>query len=100
MTLTLPSTKEVLILSLLTERYSLYGLELVALSENRLKRGTVYVTLSRMQEKGLIRATEDRRPKEHAGLPRPQYRITAAGERALFAHQSLCGMLKPARRTP
>lgn len=100
MTHILPSDKEALILSLLTERDGLYGLELVALSENQLKRGTVYVTLSRMMDKGFIRVVEDRNPEEHAGLPRPQYRITATGERALLAHQSLSGMLKPVRRMP
>lgn len=96
---TLPSDKEALILSLLTERDSLYGLELVTLSDNRLKRGTVYVTLSRMQDKGLIRAVEDRTPQDHAGLPRPRYQITAVGERALVAHRAVSGLLNPARRT-
>jgi DNA-binding PadR family transcriptional regulator len=95
----IPSAKESLILSLLAERGSLYGLELVALSDNRLKRGTVYVTLSRMQDKGFVRTLEDRSPEEHAGLPRPKYRITAAGERALLAHQTLLGLLQPARRS-
>jgi DNA-binding PadR family transcriptional regulator len=96
---TLPSAKETLILSLLSTRGSLYGLELVALSSNQLKRGTVYVTLSRMQDKGLVRTLEDRRPEEHAGLPRPKYRITATGERALQAHQMLQGLMQPVRRT-
>ena len=31
-----------------------YGLELVQLSDGQLKRGTVYVTLQRMEAKGLI----------------------------------------------
>lgn len=94
----MPSAKEGLILALLAERGCLYGLELVTLSENRLKRGTVYVTLSRMQSKGLIRVLEDRSPERHAGLPRPKYRITAAGERALLALRTIEGLLAPARR--
>lgn len=98
-TSSLPTAKETLILSLLSARGNLYGLELVALSNHQLKRGTVYVTLSRMQDKGLVRTLEDRRPEEHAGLPRPKYRITAVGERALQAHQVLQAMLQPARRT-
>jgi DNA-binding PadR family transcriptional regulator len=93
-----PSVKEGLILALLAERGSLYGLELVTLSEKRLKRGTVYVTLSRMQNKGLVRTLEDRNPEQHAGLPRPKYRITAVGERALLALQTIEGLLSPVRR--
>jgi PadR family transcriptional regulator, regulatory protein PadR len=50
---TLPP-KEALILELLVEQSEMYGLQLVAASKRRLKRGTVYVTLGRMEEKGLI----------------------------------------------
>src|SRR5579871_2455399 len=48
------SDKESVILHLLTsaDESELYGLQLVALSKRRLKRGTVYVTLGRMEEKG------------------------------------------------
>jgi DNA-binding PadR family transcriptional regulator len=93
-----PSAKEALILSLLAKHGSLYGLELVNLSGNALKRGTVYVTLSRMQDKGLVRCVADDQAQGHPGLPRPQYRITAAGERALMAHQTVRVLLRPARR--
>jgi DNA-binding PadR family transcriptional regulator len=86
------------VLELLTERGSLYGLELVALSNGGLKRGTVYVTLGRMQDRGLVRPLDDKSPESHAGLPRPKYRITAAGARALVAAQAIQGMLHPMRR--
>jgi hypothetical protein len=43
------SAKESLILDLLAHRGELYGLQLVAASRGRLKRGTVYVTLGRME---------------------------------------------------
>jgi len=46
------SAKEELILQLLVRQQEMYGLELVAASKRRLKRGTVYVTLGRMEEKG------------------------------------------------
>jgi DNA-binding PadR family transcriptional regulator len=36
----------------LLRHQELYGLQLVAASRGRLKRGTVYVTLRRMEEKG------------------------------------------------
>jgi DNA-binding PadR family transcriptional regulator len=54
------SSKETLVLRLLDDSASargpleLYGLDLVAGSAGRLKRGTVYVLLARMQERGLI----------------------------------------------
>ena len=61
----------------------MFGLQLVQVSRGQLKRGTVYVTLGRMQEKGFVRL-EDR----HAGairLPRRLYRATAFGVRVLDA---------------
>jgi len=45
------SSKESLILELLVRHEELYGLQLVAESKRHLKRGTVYVTLQRMEEK-------------------------------------------------
>jgi PadR family transcriptional regulator, regulatory protein PadR len=94
-----PSEKEALVLDLLSEHGRLYGLELVGLSAGRLKRGTVYVTLSRMVDKGLILASDDRQPEGHAGMPRPRYRIAAGGERALAALSAMQGAWRVARRT-
>jgi PadR family transcriptional regulator, regulatory protein PadR len=93
----LPSTKELLVLSLLAEHGDLYGLELVEWSNFRLKRGTVYVTLGRMEGKGLVRSFTDREPTAHAGLPRPRYRITTCGQRALQAQALLHSVLGGAR---
>ena len=62
----------------------MYGLELVSASGEKLKRGTVYVTLGRMEEKGFIKSRVDRKAS-HPGLPRPRYRIEALGQRALQA---------------
>ena len=79
------SAKELLILTLLSEGRPLYGLELVAASTGGLKRGTVYVTLGRMEDKGYVESElEDRRPGA-AGLPRRLYRPTAFGRRVLDA---------------
>lgn len=100
MRLKLPSEKEALILNFLAVRGSLYGLELVDLSNGALKRGTVYVTLGRMQEKGLVRQVEDKKPEGHAGMPRPRYQITATGRRAVAARDLALGALRPARGTP
>ena len=76
---------ELLVLRLLRDAPAgLYGLQLVEASDGRLKRGTVYVTLGRLEEKGFVDSRTPRQTR-HAGLPRPIYRLNAAGERALAA---------------
>ena len=79
---TLPA-KEALIIELLSAggRGEMYGLELVAASKRRLKRGTVYVTLGRMEEKGLVTSRLEEAPPEAGGLPRRIYTATALGRR-------------------
>ena len=57
------SAKESLILELLVDGGELYGLQLVAASRRRLKRGTVYVTLGRMEEKGYISSRLEDAPR-------------------------------------
>lgn len=69
----------------------MYGLELVEASEGALKRGTVYVTLGRMQEKGFVESRPER-PAGASGLPRRLYRPTGLGLRVLDAW----GMLRKA----
>lgn len=72
------SRTEHLILDLLQDREG-FGLELVVRSGGALKRGTVYVTLARMQDKGYVTSrTEAARPGA-IGLPRRLYRPTAYG---------------------
>jgi DNA-binding PadR family transcriptional regulator len=80
------SAKEATILGLLVEFGHLYGLELVAKSDGQLKRGTVYVTLGRMEEKGFIRSMRGVAPAS-GGLPRPRYSITAEGRNLLAAYE-------------
>ena len=82
---------ESLILNLLSARGECYGLELVDASRGKLKRGGIYVTLGRMEDKGLVRSTAG-----ESG--RRLYRATALGERALLAAQVFAGTLKVARR--
>ena len=84
---TLP-TKERLILGLLMTTGPTHGLRLVNDSDGTLKRGTVYVTLGRMEAKGLV-ASEQETPHPGAiGLPRRIYRATALGERVYRAWQT------------
>src|SRR5688572_23401510 len=81
---TLPS-KERLILELLLSGGPMYGLQLVEQSDGALKRGTVYVTLGRMEAKGLVESEQEALPPGAIGLPRRVYRPTALGERMLRA---------------
>jgi DNA-binding PadR family transcriptional regulator len=77
--------KEQLILELLTSRGRQYGLQLVEQSDGALKRGTVYVTLGRMEAKGLVESEQEPPAPGAIGLPRRIYRPTALGERMLRA---------------
>ena len=82
------SAKERIILDLLASEGELYGLQLVKESRGRLKRGTVYVTLQRMEAKGLI-ASDAEKVSDNSGLlPRRMYRATPFGLRVrkVWAH--------------
>jgi DNA-binding PadR family transcriptional regulator len=72
-----------------------YGLQLVAASKGRLKRGTVYVTLGRMEDKGYISSKLDDPPPGAGGLPRRIYEPTALGRRMLTAWTSGAKQLVP-----
>jgi DNA-binding PadR family transcriptional regulator len=58
----------------------LYGLEIVALSENRLKRGTVHITLSRLEDHDLVKSEDEAIPK--GSLARRLYEVTETGHKA------------------
>jgi DNA-binding PadR family transcriptional regulator len=75
------SNKEGLLLELLVtgERY---GLDLVKSSNGQLKRGTVYVTLSRMEDKGYISARADEQGRR-------LYKVEGLGQSALSAWRAL-----------
>jgi PadR family transcriptional regulator, regulatory protein PadR len=77
------STTERTILELLTSGPELFGLQLVKQSRGTLKRGTVYVTLGRMQDKGFVESRTEPLPPGGIGLPRRLYRPTAYGLRVL-----------------
>ena len=79
------SGKEQLILGLLVGSGPMYGLQLVEQSDGSLKRGTVYVTLGRMEAKGLVESEQEPLAPGAIGLPRRRYRPTALGERMLRA---------------
>jgi DNA-binding PadR family transcriptional regulator len=85
---TLPP-RERLILELLTAGGPQFGLQLVEASGGHLKRGTVYVTLGRLQQKGFIESEPEPALPGAIGLPRRIYRPTALGARALRAFAEL-----------
>lgn len=87
--------KEALILELLVHQTEMYGLQLVAASGNQLKRGTVYVTLGRMEEKGYITSQLESAPPDAGGLPRRVYGATAFGRRVLDAWTHVAQRLVP-----
>jgi DNA-binding PadR family transcriptional regulator len=91
---TLPP-KEALILDLLVGEGEMYGLQLVAASKRRLKRGTVYVTLGRMEDKGFISSRFENGPPDEGGLPRRIYEPTAFGRRVLRAYAHVARRLTP-----
>jgi PadR family transcriptional regulator PadR len=79
------SDKETVVLELLTRDGEMYGLELVSASEGALKRGTVYVTLGRMEEKGYVKARPEEPPLRAGGMPRRVYSPTPLGREVLRA---------------
>jgi PadR family transcriptional regulator, regulatory protein PadR len=89
------SAKELLVLELLANAGPQYGLELVAASRGRLKRGTVYVTLGRMEDKGYVTSRTEDAPDGAGGLPRRLYEATPYGLRVLKAWTALLHQLSP-----
>lgn len=75
-----------------------YGLELVEASGGALKRGTIYVTLARMEDKGFVTSRQEDRPAGAAGIARRLYRATEYGLKVHDAYQLLreALALKPA----
>jgi len=81
------SRTESLVMDLLRGRER-YGLELVDASAGALKRGSVYVILARMEEKGFVDSRqEDRQGAGNA--PRRVYRATPYGRKVHGAFTQL-----------
>lgn len=81
------SNKEFIILQMLIENDEMFGLEMVGSSEGNLKRGTIYVTLQRMGEKGLVESREEPRPDGEIGIARRIYKASGLGVRVFKAQQ-------------
>jgi DNA-binding PadR family transcriptional regulator len=63
-----------------------FGLELIEASGSRLKRGSIYVTLGRMEQKGFVSSRQEERPPGAIGLPRRLYRTTPYGLKVYEAY--------------
>jgi DNA-binding PadR family transcriptional regulator len=75
-----------------------YGLELVDASGGALKRGSVYVILARMEEKGFVDSRQEERIDGTGGAVRRLYRATPYGRKVhgAFAQLRAALALKPA----
>jgi DNA-binding PadR family transcriptional regulator len=77
----LPSGKELIVLDLLSSKREMYGLEMVK-SSNRLARGTIYVMLYRMEDKGYVTSRQVK-DENASGMPKRVYAITELGKKLL-----------------
>src|SRR5215510_8489375 len=82
------SATEALLLDLMGDGER-FGLELVGQSDGRVKRGSVYVTLARMEAKGFVESRQEERPAGAIGLPRRLYKATSYGATVRSAYQTL-----------
>ncbi len=79
----LPSAKELIILDMLAGKKEMYGLEMVQASSGKLARGTIYVTLMRMDDKGYVTSRQVME-ENVSGLPKRVFSITGLGQRKLM----------------
>lgn len=81
------SGKEFTIMELLTNNGEMFGLEMVDESSGELKKGTIYVTLGRMEEKDLVESYAEERAENENGIARRIYHPTDYGERVFKAQE-------------
>lgn len=79
------------ILRLLVAHGEMYGLELVSASD-MLKRGSIYVTLGRMAEKGFVKSRAVKLDHER-GLPRRLFAPTGLGQNVYRAWETAQALL-------
>ncbi|MCB1023526.1 MAG: helix-turn-helix transcriptional regulator [Acidobacteria bacterium] len=81
------SSKEFLVMEMLLNEGEMYGLKMVESSQGELKKGTVYVTLGRMEDKGLVTSKEESRGDSEKGIARRLYSHTDYGTRIFKAQE-------------
>jgi len=83
----LTATEAEILRLLVGEPKGLYGLELVKRSGGKLKRGSVYVLLSRLEDKGYLQVKSMPPPEGTGGMRRRLYRLDGAGQKILSAYE-------------
>jgi DNA-binding PadR family transcriptional regulator len=81
------SDKEFLIMEMLVNGEEMFGLEMVGESAGELKKGTIYVTLGRMEDKQLVESHEEDRVENETGIARRLYSPSDYGERVFRAQE-------------
>jgi DNA-binding PadR family transcriptional regulator len=85
-----PTKTEMVVMQILQDSpEGLYGLQIVAASKGAISRTSVYVLLSRLQDKGFVKAKRPEKDPEYPGMSRPVYRLTAPGMRVLAAAEAI-----------
>jgi DNA-binding PadR family transcriptional regulator len=83
------SDTETLIIGLLIESgQEMFGLEMVEAAGGKLKRGTIYVTLQRMADKGFVESREEPRQAPEIGMPRRRYWVSPLGQKIYAAREA------------
>lgn len=86
------TTTEALILGLLAQSpLGAFPSELINRSSGKLKRGSAYALLARMEEAKLV-YSEPVPPTEVLALPRTKYKITAEGQKSRVELAKYCHM--------
>lgn len=73
------SEQEEVILEMLVDGKELYGLEMTQKSEGRLKLGSIYVYLARLEKNKLVESKLEPLREREAGKARRAYKITSSG---------------------
>ncbi|MFV0388517.1 MAG: PadR family transcriptional regulator [Pyrinomonadaceae bacterium] len=81
------SSNEFIIVEMLIERGEMFGLEMIEHSHGKLKKGSIYVTLGRMEQKGLLASKEIARKNNEFGNNRRIYIPTERGKRIFRAQE-------------
>jgi DNA-binding PadR family transcriptional regulator len=68
----------------------MYGLEMVDKSDGELKKGTIYVLLGRLEEKGFVKARTE--TTGTSAIPRRLYRPTGLGQKVFEAWSSVAAI--------
>jgi DNA-binding PadR family transcriptional regulator len=85
-----PTRAEMLVMHALQRKpRGAYGLQIVEESDGEIKRGSVYVLLGRLEEKGYVKSDRQTAAVDHAGPARPLYRLTGEGTRVLAAAEAI-----------